>query len=180
MKTLFLGLLATLAAGSAAAEVKSVTPQGFELVQSVTVHAPPKLAFAALSKPSRWWDSAHTFSGDAANLSQSLKPGGCYCEKLKDGGWARHLGVTMVRPGEMIELSGGLGPLRSDGVAGTLRWTVKPAEGGAAITQSYVVGGYLREGAEHWAPLVDGVLQPQLTRLASLLDTGAPAPKSPG
>jgi uncharacterized protein YndB with AHSA1/START domain len=180
MKGLFLGALATLIAGSAAAEVKSVTPRGFELVQTVTVHVPPKQAYAALTKPSRWWDPEHTFSGDAANLSLTLKPGGCFCEKLKDGGWAHHLDVTMVRPDEMIELSGALGPLRSDGVAGSLRWTVKPAEGGATITQSYVVGGYMREGAEHWAPLVDAVLQQQMTRLARLLDTGTPAPKPPG
>ena len=181
MKSLFLGALAALIAVPAVAEVKSATPQGFELVQSVTVHASPQQAYAALTKPQRWWDPEHTFSGDAANLSLTLKPGGCYCEKLKDGGWAHHMDVTMVIPGASIELHGGLGPLRSEGVAGVLRWSVKPAEGGGAtVTQSYVVGGYLREGGEHWAPVVDAVLQEQMTRLGSLLDTGKPAAKQPG
>ncbi|MEI9984850.1 MAG: SRPBCC family protein [Aliidongia sp.] len=153
MKTLLLGALAALIAGPAAAEVKSATPQGFELVETITVHVPPETAYAALSTPARWWNGEHSFSGDAKNFSLGLKPGGCFCERLKDGGWAKHLEVTMVQPGESIELHGGLGPLRSEGVAGVLRWTVKPAEGGGAtITQSYVVGGYMRQGGEHWAP----------------------------
>jgi uncharacterized protein YndB with AHSA1/START domain len=181
MKSLFLGALAALIAWPAAAEVKSATPQGFEVVQSVTVHASPQQAYAALTKPQRWWNPEHTYSNNAANLSLTLKPGGCYCEKLKEGGSAQHMAVTMVLPGALIELHGGLGPLRSEGVNGVLRWSVKPVEGGGAtVTQSYVVGGYLREGGEHWAPVVDAVLQEQLTRLASLLDTGKPAAKAPG
>jgi uncharacterized protein YndB with AHSA1/START domain len=174
MSPWFLAAVAVLIAAPAAAEVKSVTPQGFAVEQTVTVPVSPKAAFAALAKPARWWSSDHTFSGDAANLSLSLKPGGCFCEKLKDGGWAHHLEVTMVVPGRSIELHGGLGPLRSEGVGGVLRWVVTPAEGGASVTQSYVAGGYLREGGEHWAPFVDAVLQEQMTRLAHLLDTGAP------
>jgi hypothetical protein len=35
----------------------------------------------------------------------------------------------------------------------------------------------LREGGEHWAPIVDAVLQEQMTRLAHLLGTGAPGGK---
>jgi hypothetical protein len=85
--------------------------------------------------------------------------------------------VTWVMPGQSIELHGGLGPMRSEGVTGVLRWTVKPAEDGTTVTQSYVVGGYLRQGGEHWAPIVDDVLQEQLTRLARLLDTGMPDAK---
>lgn len=177
MKTLYLGALAALAAQPAAADVKSATPQGFEVAQSVMVHVPVKEAFAALAQPERWWNAEHTFSGSAANLSLTLKPGGCFCEKLKDGGWAKHLDVTMIQPGSLIELHGGLGPLRFEGVAGTLQWSVRPAERGTVITQSYVVGGYMRQGGEHWAPIVDQVLQENLTRLKSLLDTSNPAPK---
>jgi len=176
MKSLLLAAaFAALITGSADAEVKSATPVGFEIVQTVTVRASPKQAFAALSDPARWWNGEHSFSGDAHNLSLSLKPGGCFCEKLENGGWAKHLEVTMVQPGKMIELHGGLGPMRSEGINAVLRWTVMPAEGGGStITQSYVLGGYLRQGGEHWAPLVDGVLQEQMNRLASLLDTGKP------
>ena len=176
MRSLLLGgAFAAVIAGPAGAEVKSAAPNGFEVVQTVTVHAAPKQAYAALTEPARWWDGAHSFSGDARNYTLTLKPGGCFCEKLKDGGWAHHLEVTMVKPGELIEMHGGLGPMRSEGIQGVLRWSVAPAEGGGAtITQSYVVGGYLRKGGEYWAPLVDGVLQEQMNRLASLLDTGKP------
>jgi uncharacterized protein YndB with AHSA1/START domain len=174
MRSFFIAAAAIFIAGAAAAEVKSAIPQGFEVEQTVMVHVPPNEAFAALAQPQRWWNSKHSFSGDAANFSLSLTPGGCFCEKLGDGGWVHHMEVTWVMPGQSIELHGGLGPLRSEGVAGALRWTVKPAEGGATVTQSYVVGGYLRQGGEHWAPIVDGVLQDQMTRLARLLDTGIP------
>jgi uncharacterized protein YndB with AHSA1/START domain len=177
MRLLFIVAAATFTAGPAAAEVKSAIPQGFEVEQTVTVHVPPNEAFTALTQPQRWWNSKHSFSGDAANLSLSLTPGGCFCENLKDGGWVHHMDVTWVMPGQSIELHGGLGPMRSEGVTGVLRWTVKPAEDGATVTQSYVVGGYLRQGGEHWAPIVDDVLQEQLTRLARLLDTGMPDAK---
>ena len=178
---LLVGALAVLTAGPASAEVKSATPGGFEVVQTVTVHAAPKQAYAALINPARWWNGEHSFSGDARNFSLGLKPGGCFCEKLKDGGWVKHLEITMVKPGELIELHGGLGPLRFEGVNGVLKWSVKPAEGGGStITQAYVLGGYLRQGGEHWAPLVDSMLQEQMNRLASLLDTGAPVSKQPG
>jgi hypothetical protein len=178
---LLVGALAVLTAGPASAEVKSATPGGFEVAETVTVHATSKQAYAALTNPARWWNGKHSFSGDARNFSLGLKPGDCFCEKLKDGGWAKHLDVTMVQPGQSIELHGGLGPLRFEGINGVLLWSVKPAEGGGStITQSYVVGGYLRKGGEYWAPIVDGVLQEQMNRLASLLDTGSPESKQPG
>ena len=180
MRLLFATALAVLAAAPAAAEVRSATPQGFETFNTVIVSVTAKEAYAALTKPARWWDPEHTFSGSAANLTLDVKPGGCFCEKLKDGGWAHHLEVTMVKPGESIELHGGLGPLRSEGVNGVLRWVVAPVDGGATITQSYVVGGYFRKGGEQFAPVVDKVMQEQMERLRSLLNTGAPVPSRLG
>jgi hypothetical protein len=52
-----------------------------------------------------------------------------------------------------------------EGVDGTLSWMLKPADGGTSVTQSYVVGGYVRSGMEPWAPKVDHVLDEQLQRL---------------
>jgi hypothetical protein len=45
-----------------------------------------------------------------------------------------------------------------------------PPEGGTSVTQSYVVGGYIRGGMEQWAPWVDRVLDEQLQRLKSDLE----------
>ena len=62
-----------------------------------------------------WWDSSHTFSGNAENLSIDDKAGGCFCENLENGGSVRHLEVVFVDPGKTLRMIGGLGPLSSDG-----------------------------------------------------------------
>jgi len=163
-------LLATGLAGSAAAEVKSVAPSGFEVVEAMTIHAPPDQIYAALGKIGQWWSSSHTFSRDATNLSLDLKAGGCFCERLKDGGSVQHLIVVYAAPAEGLRLRGALGPLQMEGVDGTLAWALKPSEGGTNLTQSYVVGGYIRSGMDNWAPKVDGVLHEQLDRLRRFIE----------
>jgi uncharacterized protein YndB with AHSA1/START domain len=163
-------LLATGLAGPAEAEVKSVAPSGFEVVETMTIHAPPEQVYAALGKIDQWWSTSHTFSRDASNLSLDLKAGGCFCERLKDGGSVQHLIVVYAAPGEGLRLRGALGPLQMEGVDGTLAWALKPSEGGTNVTQSYVVGGYIRSGMENWAPKVDGVLHEQLDRLRRFVE----------
>ena len=158
-------LLGTSSVGSANAEVKSVAPNGFEVVDTATIQAPPERVYAALGEIGRWWSSAHTFSKDAANLSLDLKAGGCFCERLKDGGSVQHLLVVYASPGQGLRLRGALGPLQMEGVDGTLAWALKPSEGGTTVTQSYVVGGYIRGGMDIWAPRVDKMLHEQLDRL---------------
>ena len=104
-----------------------------------------------------------------------LHAGGCFCERLKDGGSAQHLQVVYAAPGQGLRLRGALGPLQTEGVDGTLSWTLKPVEGGTSLTQSYVVGGYIRSGMEQWAPRVDRVLDEQLQRLKSFIEVKSPA-----
>lgn len=113
-------------------------------------------------------------SRDAANLSIELRAGGCFCERLKDGGSVQHLQVVYASPGEGLRLRGALGPLQMEGVDGTLAWTLKPVEGGTNVTQSYVVGGYIRSGMEQWAPRVDRVHDEQLQRLKSFVEGKSP------
>jgi uncharacterized protein YndB with AHSA1/START domain len=158
-------LLAPNLVGSAEAEVKSVAPNGFEVVDTAAIQAAPERVYAALGQIGQWWSNAHTFSHDAANLSLDLKAGGCFCERLKDGGSVQHLSVVYAAPGEGLRLRGALGPLQMEGVDGTLAWALKPTEGGTAVTQSYVVGGYIRSGMDQWAQRVDRVLHEQLDRL---------------
>ena len=62
-----------------------------------------------------------------------------------------------------------------EGVDGTLAWILKAAEGGMSVTQSYVVGGYIRGGMEQWAPRVDPVLDEQLQRLKSFVEGNSPS-----
>jgi hypothetical protein len=146
--------------GPAPAEVKSAAPNGFEVVSVATIAALPDRVYAALGEVGRW-SASHTFSRDAANLSIELRAGGCVCERLKDGGSVQHLQVVYAAPGEGLRLRGALGPLQMEG---------KPAEGGTSLTQSYVIGGYIRGGMEQWAPRVDRVLDEQLQRLRPIPD----------
>jgi uncharacterized protein YndB with AHSA1/START domain len=163
-------LLASAVAGPALAEVKSVASNGFEVASAATIAAPPDRVYSALGEINRWWSSSHTFSHDAANLSIELHAGGCFCERLKDGGSVAHMVVVYAAPGVGLRLRGALGPLQAEGVDGALSWTLKPAEGGAGLTQSYVVGGYIRGGMEPWAPRIDRVLDEQLQRLKSFVE----------
>jgi len=157
-------------AAPAAAEVKSATPNGFEVASTATISAPPDRVYAALGEVGRWWSPSHTFSRDAANLSLELRAGGCFCERLKDGGSVQHMQVVYAAPGEGLRLRGALGPLQTEGVDGTLSWSLKPAGGGTNVAQSYVVGGYIRAGMEQWAPRVDRVLDEQLQRLKAYVE----------
>jgi uncharacterized protein YndB with AHSA1/START domain len=167
-------ILVLAVSGPVAAEVKSVAPNGFEVVSMATIAAPADRVYSALGEVGRWWSPSHTFSRDAANLSLELRAGGCFCERLKDGGSVQHLQVVYAAPGEGLRLRGALGPLQTEGVDGTLSWTLKPAEGGANVTLSYVVGGYIRGGMEQWAPRVDRVLDEQLQRLKSFVEGKSP------
>jgi hypothetical protein len=85
------------------------------------------------------------------------------------------LQVVYAAPGQGLRLRGALGPLQMEGVDGTLAWTLKPAEGGTNVTQSYVVGGYIRGGMEQWAPRVDRVLDEQLQRLKTFMEGNLPS-----
>jgi uncharacterized protein YndB with AHSA1/START domain len=167
-------ILVSVASGTASAEVKSVVQNGFEVASAVTIASPPDRVYAALGEIGRWWSPSHTFSRDAANLSLELHAGGCFCERLKDGGSVQHMQVVYAAPSEGLRLRGALGPLQLEGVDGTLSWTLKPAEGGTSLTQSYVVGGYIRSGMEQWAPRVDRVLEEQLQHLKSFVEEKSP------
>jgi uncharacterized protein YndB with AHSA1/START domain len=167
MRSTALILTAFLATG-ARSEVKSASPAGFETVSVAVVAAPPEQVYAMLGQPGRWWNKAHTYSGDAANLSQDLRAGGCFCEKLVEGGTVEHGRVVQAQPGKLLRIHGALGPLQAEGATGALTWALKPAAPGTEVTLSYVVGGYVRGGADKLAPIVDRVMAEQLTGLQAV------------
>lgn len=161
-----------LAAAPLQAEVKSVTDYGFEVAKTATVKGDPAKVYATLGQPGLWWNPAHSYSGDARNMTMLLRPGGCFCEALpKDKGAVEHGRVVFAQPGKMLRLSSALGPLGAEGVSGTLTFQLKPVEGGTQVVMNYVVGGYIRGGGpKQWAPAVDMVLGEQLDRLKAYLD----------
>ncbi|HEY1145121.1 MAG TPA: SRPBCC family protein [Allosphingosinicella sp.] len=165
-----LALLGAVAASPAMAEVKSATLAGFEVEAKVVVPAAPAEAYAALARIGAWWSSAHTYSGDAANMTLDPKVGGCFCETIPKGNGAiEHGRVIYAQPGETLRLQGGLGPLQAEAALGVLTWALKPAEDGTEITQTYIVGGYMRSGGAALAPIVDRVLAEQLQGLRAYL-----------
>jgi len=161
-----------------AADVADSAPNGFTSKITLQIQAAPETVYAQLIQVGRWWDSAHTLSGDSKNLSIEEKPGGCFCEKLPNGGGARHLQVLNLVPGKTLVLSGGLGPLQSMAVTGALTIQLAPSEGGTKLQVTYAVGGYLAEGMNTLAAPVDGVLTAQFRRLKNLIEQGTPAPKA--
>jgi uncharacterized protein YndB with AHSA1/START domain len=158
--------------------VKHTTDIGFEISDSTSIQAPAPKVFRALSQIGRWWNSEHTVSGNARNLSMDLKVGGCFCEMTATGRRRLHMVVVDVDPDKTIRLRGALGPLQAEGVDGALTWTIAPADKGVTLTQTYVVGGYLRDGTAKWAGPVDEVLHEQLMRLKAFVETGSPEAKS--
>jgi hypothetical protein len=171
-------LLVLLGTGRARAAVVDTTQAGFLVRSEAVVRATPDSVYRALTgRIGAWWDSDHTFSGDARNLSLDATPGGCFCERLPQGGGVRHLTVVFASPGRTLRLTGGLGPLQGAGVAGSLTWILSSAPEGTKLRLDYSVGGYLPGGLAGLAPAVDTVLSEQLTRLKRFVETGRPEPR---
>jgi len=162
----------------AAAEVVDSSSTGFTVKLAIAIEAPPADVYQRLiHNVGDWWNPAHTYSGDAHNLSIEEKPMGCFCEKLPGGGGVRHMEVIYLAPGKALGLAGGLGPLQTMAVTGSMRFVITPAPGGSLLEVTYAVGGYLKAGLDTLAKPVDAVLLDQLTRLKNFIQHGDPAPK---
>jgi hypothetical protein len=168
---LFWAALAGLAAVPASGEVVSSSGNGFVSHHEVVVQLPADEAWDWLTAPERWWSSAHTYSGDAGNLTFNATPGGCFCETIPSPGDApdgeiEHMRVVYAAPYSTLRLAGALGPLQSEGVTGALTMTLRAEGRGTRIVWDYVVGGYTRTPISQLAPAVDRVVAEQLQRLA--------------
>lgn len=160
---------------AAYADVADMSSSGFLTKHEVIVNATPANAYKALvDEVGGWWNPAHTYSNDARNLSIDARPGGCFCEKLPNGGGVQHMSVVYASPGQVVRMMGALGPLQSSGLAGSMTWKFTPAASVTKIELSYSVGGYLQGGFEKIAPAVDRMVGEQLGRLKTFIETGKP------
>jgi uncharacterized protein YndB with AHSA1/START domain len=177
MRRWSLGTLALVVlSGTPAQSAPQVTPNGFLVKLEASISAPkPKVYDALVGQISSWWNPEHTYSHDAKNLSIDPRPGGCFCEKLPNGGGVEHLRVVYVAPGEVLRLSGGLGPLQSSGLAGSLTWKLTGGADNSRVELSYSVGGFIHGGFDKIAPAVESMLTEQLSRLKLFVETGKPA-----
>ena len=161
-------IAASFAASTAHAAVLGSSGDGFTVREEVQFAGPPAGAWKRLIDVGSWWDPRHTYSGRSSNLTLTLSPGGCWCEKLENAGFARHLEVVLVIPEKTLRLTGGLGPLQGMGATGALTFTLRKASDTATtVIAEYSVVGYSREGLASIAGAVDQVLGEQLQRFAA-------------
>ena len=157
-------IVLSMLASPAAAEVVSAGPNGFHVRHSVQMVVPTDKAFSGFGQVATWWNKDHTYSGDSTNMSLALSPGGCFCERLPNGGGIEHMRVAYIDPGKRVVLTGSLGPLLYEATAGVMDLQFERSGGGSKVTMDYKVGGFANGGAEKLAPLVDGVLGEQFKR----------------
>ena len=158
----------------APAAVLSASDNGFEVQQSVNLVVPQSEAYNSFGRIGQWWNSEHTYSGDAGRMTLPLRAGACFCETLDNGGGIEHMRVTFVQPGERILLTGSLGPLLYEATAGVMDVKFERIAGGARVTMNYRAAGFAKGGAAAMAPLVDQVLADQMKRYRTY---AAAAPK---
>ena len=160
-------LIVVLASGVAYTEVSAVSAAGFVSEHEIRLDVSPHDTFRALTAQiRRWWNPAHTYSGNADNLSMDTRAGGCFCERLDGGGSVMHMQVVYAEPGRMLRLSGGLGPLQGLGVSGSMDFALEPVADGTLLKYRYTVSGDTPDGL---AAAVDDVQHDQLRRLQTYL-----------
>ncbi len=171
MKRFMLAVAAVLcAAFPAHAEVVSSAPNGFVSRHVVIVPISPAAAFERFVRIQSWWDGAHSYSGDARNLSIKARPGGAWIERLPNGGFVEHMRVINAQRGKTLRFDGGLGPLQDMPVRGVMDVTFAAEGVGARVTMTYAVGGYFANGTTQLAPGVDMVLGQAMARYAQAPD----------
>ena len=159
------------------AEVKESSGDAFFLVYEGAVAAPTAKAYADVVQIGKWWDSEHTYSGKASNLTLKPEAGGCFCERWKDGS-VEHGEVLMAMPGKMLRLRTALGPLQERALTGVLTFFLKNENSATTLTVEYRVNGASASGLDQLAPNVDEVLGAQVNRLRRYIATGNPEPSA--
>jgi uncharacterized protein YndB with AHSA1/START domain len=174
MRGILVLTMAGLALASAArAEVAEQSAVGFRTRNAVEVKASPEAVYRALGEIGKWWSGAHSYSRVAANMTMPLSPGACFCETWP-GGVVEHGRLIAAMPSRMARIEAALGPLQNEGVSAALTFELKAKGTGTEIVQTYHVGGMHPDRAKVMAPIVDGVVREQLTRLGRYVDTGKP------
>jgi hypothetical protein len=164
-------IVLSMIASPAAAEVVNSNSNGFHVRESVRLVVPQPVAYDAFAKIGSWWNKDHTYSGSGANLSLATTPGGCFCERVPEGGGIEHMRVTYVKPGERVVLTGSLGPLLFEATSGVMDVQFKRIAGGAEVVMDYKAAGFAGADAQKFAPLVDQVLAEQMKRFREFART---------
>lgn len=167
---LVVGLLLPFVAGNATAELEAKNSTGFVSTHQLRLAASPKQVYRALTREiHHWWDAAHSYSGRAKNFRLEAKAGGCFCERLGQGGSVEHMRVIFAQPGKLLRLSGGLGPLQGKAVSGVMDFALTAVGDETVLSYRYSVSGADFAGLAAFAEPVDQVQLGQLHRLQRYL-----------
>jgi hypothetical protein len=163
-------VLALIPAGPLAAEVTQSGEAGFTVEHSIATAAEPFVVYRTMTAHiDEWWNPAHSWSGEAARLYLEAERGGCFCERLPEGGFVEHLRIIYLAPAREIRFEGALGPLQAMAAQGRMIWKIDKAESGSTVRFTYHVFGHPEGGLAGIAPAVDGVIGEQLQRLGERL-----------
>ena len=176
IKQVFLLMLGALLCAPVTAEVVASANAGFEIRIETAVDAPPAEVWAQFLAVGEWWDGEHSWFGKAENFSIEPRAGGCFCETEGDKS-VLHMLVSYVNPQtHEMRMIGGLGPLQGLALHGAMVWKFEPTEsGGTRTVHTYRVMGYMKEGLDTLAPVVNRVQAIQVARLSARV---APSPSS--
>lgn len=147
--------------GMLQAKVMASDENHFIVKHEVSVPLDTMASYQLLGKPSQWWNSGHTWSGNAKNMHLQLKAGGCFCETW-NGNSVMHAQVVFAQPGSTLRLQGGLGPLQDMAVSGVLTYQLKKEQNGTQVEMIYRVSGNASHKLLSLAGIVDKVLGEQL------------------
>jgi uncharacterized protein YndB with AHSA1/START domain len=170
LAVLAVGLAAGLASQARAA-TSEVSPSGFLVTQRLEVKASPHRVYEALGEIGKWWNSQHTWSGDAANLSLQTQAPACFCERW-EGGSVEHGHVVYAARDSVLRIDGALGPLQALAVNAVLTFAVAEKEGKTILRVTYRVSGNEAAGLPALAGPVDRVIGEQARRLATYAEGG--------
>ena len=162
----YLAAIALLLVSPATAAVVSADAHDFEVRESVHASVPPSEAWAAFLRIAQWWSAEHSYSGNAANLSLDATAGGCFCERVGNGG-VEHMRVAVVLPAKRLVMTGPLGPLLYEAANGVMDVRFDASGGGTTVTLDYRASGFVHANGDKLAPVVDKVLEQQLRRYAA-------------
>ena len=166
-------MTATTMTAPAAAATSEVSPTGFIVSLRYDVNATPHRVWESLGEIGKWWNSSHTWSGNAANLSLPMQASGCYCERWGANS-VEHGRVVFAAEDSVLRLQAALGPLQALAVNAVLTFAITQEDGKTVLQVTYRVSGNASAALQDLAGPVDGVIAEQARRLVAYAESGKP------
>jgi hypothetical protein len=170
--TLAAAIVIALLTAPAYADVEAAGQSGFALRYTLETPLAPAKAYAKFVDVKSWWSPELTLSGAAKNLKLDTKPGGCLCEKLSGGGFARHFLIARAAPGQSLVLTDGIDPVAGPGAEGVLSVEFRANGQGTTVTARYIAFGYAVNGWGGFAPQADRAMRALFERFTTFAAGG--------